>query len=263
MAAVLEIARFDTAGYNKPNLGSELLSHFTVEPSHCVPDWSSRTRCYFHLQRRIASLRPQILSTARKMRKLVTICTTVFNGCLQDPKRVVKYVVLCVCTVVVVYQLSECFSKLFHPPVATHSYFNLNETVSYPALTFCRNRPYRPAQMAYYNLSTHPRYTSNWRRFRFGEHDLDAVFENVTYTADDMFIIYGLDQSADSECYEYYTIANREHCHSVRCRHRHRKSYLFQLRPMSHADTAHNHPRILEDARLLHSPGARLDRRLR
>lgn len=133
------------------------------------------------------------------MRHLFTSCSTFFRGCVQEPKRAVKYVVLFVCSVVVVFQLSECFSKLLNPPVATHSYFNLNETVSYPALTFCRNRPYRPAQMAYYRLSWHPRFTSDWRNFRWGVHDLDAVFENVTYAADDMFVIYGLDQSAESE----------------------------------------------------------------
>lgn len=121
-----------------------------------------------------------------------------YNGCVQDPKRPIKYVVLAVCSIVVVFQLTECFSKLFNPPIATHSFFDLNETVSYPALTFCRNRPYKDAPLRYYNLSLHPRLTSHWRRFRFGEHDLGAVFDNITYGASELLLMYALDGSPDS-----------------------------------------------------------------
>lgn len=40
-------------------------------------------------------------------------------------------------------KLSECFTKLYRPPITTHSHFDLNETVSYPAITFCRDPPYK------------------------------------------------------------------------------------------------------------------------
>lgn len=93
-------------------------------------------------------------------------CSSTYQGCLNDPKRIVKYGVLFVCSIVMIYQvkwlrplcstfqlkfkvqLSECFSKLNYPPITTHSHFDLNETISYPALTICRDPPYKPEAMA-------------------------------------------------------------------------------------------------------------------
>lgn len=37
----------------------------------------------------------------------------------------------------------ECVQKLIRPPVSTHSNFDLNETMSYPAVTFCRNPAFK------------------------------------------------------------------------------------------------------------------------
>lgn len=135
--------------------------------------------------------------------KVGTAMADAFHGCLNDPKRLIKYVVLAVCSIAVVFQLTECFSKLFNPPIATHSYFDLNETVSYPALTFCRNPAYKEPVMQYYNMSVHPRLTNQWRRFRFGEHDLGAVFDNMSYATGETLILYSLDEQRESMCADY------------------------------------------------------------
>lgn len=98
-------------------------------------------------------------------------CVTFFHNLLTNPKKLVRLVVLLICTIVVVFQVSiflfahcnnflwllgvtnrtnvilskltDCFMKLRHPPITTHSRYELNETISYPALTFCRDPPYK------------------------------------------------------------------------------------------------------------------------
>lgn len=37
------------------------------------------------------------------------------------------------------FQLSECFRKLVHPPTSTHYTFKLNDSIYYPSVTICRN----------------------------------------------------------------------------------------------------------------------------
>lgn len=41
------------------------------------------------------------------------------------------------------FQFLECFKKLRHPPKNTRTHFDINETMQYPALTFCRDPPYK------------------------------------------------------------------------------------------------------------------------
>lgn len=66
------------------------------------------------------------------------MCHLLWQWCLEDPRRIVRAIILFACTIIVIFQLAECFNKLLHPPIATHSHFDLNETMSYPAVTFCR-----------------------------------------------------------------------------------------------------------------------------
>lgn len=40
-------------------------------------------------------------------------------------------------------QLTECFDKLKQPPISTHSYYILNETIQMPAITICREPAYK------------------------------------------------------------------------------------------------------------------------
>lgn len=62
---------------------------------------------------------------------------------LRDPAKLIRYLVLFVCSIVVIVQLYECFSKLSDPPISTHSYYNINETIEMPAITLCRQPPFK------------------------------------------------------------------------------------------------------------------------
>ncbi|XP_058451372.1 uncharacterized protein LOC131430409 [Malaya genurostris] len=115
------------------------------------------------------------------------------NYLCLEPKRLIKVIVLCACSVVVVFQLTECFQKLINPPINTHSRFELNDSMLYPAITFCRNPPYKSAVMERYNLSHHPKYANSFKNFNFNESTLDEVFQEATYNQSEFFIQYGLD----------------------------------------------------------------------
>ncbi|XP_029729547.2 uncharacterized protein LOC109429390 [Aedes albopictus] len=110
-----------------------------------------------------------------------------------DPKRLVRIIVLSICSVVVIFQLTECFHKLINPPITTHSRFDLNESMSYPAITFCRNPPYKFDVMERYNLSQHPKYANAFNKFDFSQASLDDLFRDATYNESEFFIQYGLD----------------------------------------------------------------------
>jgi hypothetical protein len=64
---------------------------------------------------------------------------------LVEPKRLVRLVVLSICSIIVFFQLWECAMKLLHPPISTHSHFDLNHTMHYPAVTFCREPGFKTA----------------------------------------------------------------------------------------------------------------------
>lgn len=95
-------------------------------------------------------------------------------------------------------QLTECFHKLINPPITTHSRFDLNESMSYPAITFCRNPPYKFDVMERYNLSQHPKYANAFNKFDFSQASLDDLFRDATYNESEFFIQYGLDGLTES-----------------------------------------------------------------
>ncbi|KAL1398818.1 hypothetical protein pipiens_008661 [Culex pipiens pipiens] len=115
-----------------------------------------------------------------------------------DPKRLVRVIVLSICSVVVIFQLTECFHKLIHPPISTHSRFELNDSMQYPAITFCRNPPYKFDVMHRYNLTQHPKYASAFNKFDFNESTLEELFHEATYSKTDFFIQYGLNGLAEN-----------------------------------------------------------------
>lgn len=115
-------------------------------------------------------------ATHSEITRLVRCCLTIVkmvrnvfkcvsNWMLYDPRRIVRIIVLIVCVAVVVFQvryfifpifsnvfpssatcyikLCECVRKLRHPPISTHTQFDINDTMTYPAVTFCRNPPYK------------------------------------------------------------------------------------------------------------------------
>lgn len=109
------------------------------------------------------SLYRSIASFTRAMNffdDLKLLYTKVINWFLCQPKLLIRFVVLSVCSVIVFFQLwygnffilagtikkifnRECAMKLLHPPISTHSDFKLNETMHYPAVTFCRNPAFK------------------------------------------------------------------------------------------------------------------------
>uniref|UniRef100_A0A182WA48 Uncharacterized protein n=1 Tax=Anopheles minimus TaxID=112268 RepID=A0A182WA48_9DIPT len=116
----------------------------------------------------------------------------VLHQLCHDPKRLVRGIVLFICSVVVMYQLTDCFKKLCNPPISTHSRFDLNDSMLYPAITFCREPAYKADIMAKYNLAMHPKYTSSFDRFPFNESSLEQLFGEATYNHSEFFIQHGL-----------------------------------------------------------------------
>ncbi|XP_055593755.1 uncharacterized protein LOC129744959 [Uranotaenia lowii] len=115
-----------------------------------------------------------------------------------DPKRLVRVIVLSICSVIVIFQLTECFQKLIHPPVSTHSRFDLNESMLYPAVTFCRNPSYKQDVLERYNLSYHPKYTSNFNKFNFEENTLEQLFTEATFNESEFFVQFGLEGNPEN-----------------------------------------------------------------
>ncbi|KAH8326035.1 hypothetical protein KR067_013185 [Drosophila pandora] len=118
----------------------------------------------------------------------------------RDPAKLIRYGVLFACCIVVIVQLYECFAKLYNPPISTHSYYNLNDTIEMPAVTICREPAYREDVLT--NLSggmcPHPKYATCWIDYPFGEIPLSEFFENSTYDMSDTFIYYGLNGHANN-----------------------------------------------------------------
>lgn len=80
------------------------------------------------------------MTLAKKLNKLFL---KVIDWFLVEPKRLVRLVVLSICSIIVFFQLWECAMKLLHPPISTHSHFDLNHTMHYPAVTFCREPAFK------------------------------------------------------------------------------------------------------------------------
>ncbi|XP_062551380.1 uncharacterized protein LOC134216530 isoform X2 [Armigeres subalbatus] len=126
--------------------------------------------------------------------KIVQKFWDVLHFLCYDPKRLVRIIVLSICSVVVIFQLTECFHKLINPPISTHSKFDLNESMSYPAITFCRNPPYKADVMKQYNLTQHPKYANAFSNFDFSQATLDDLFRDATYNESEFFMQYGLNE---------------------------------------------------------------------
>lgn len=140
------------------------------------------------------------------------------------------------------FQLYECFSKLRSPPVSTHSYFSLNETIDLPALTFCREPPYKSDVLEKYTTKNcyHPSLTSCWKYFDFNETSLDEVFEESTFNIDESIILMGLLKETSNIENSSALHFNLGKCHTIKpltaLKQAHfRSGYSVLLK--------HNHPR--------------------
>ncbi|XP_037711423.1 uncharacterized protein LOC119548315 [Drosophila subpulchrella] len=115
----------------------------------------------------------------------------------RDPAKLIRYLVLFACCIVVIVQLYECFSKLYDPPISTHSYYSLNETIEMPAVTICREPPYKEEMLTRLSggACPHPKYATCWMNYPFGEISLEEFFENSTHDMGDTFVFYGLNEN--------------------------------------------------------------------
>uniref|UniRef100_A0A1A9X0Q2 Uncharacterized protein n=1 Tax=Glossina brevipalpis TaxID=37001 RepID=A0A1A9X0Q2_9MUSC len=120
----------------------------------------------------------------------------------KDPAKLIRYLVLFICCIIVMIQLTECFVKLKQPPISTHSYYVLNETLEMPAITICREPAYKEEVLS--NISggycSHPKYDTCWFRYPFDLVDLEEFFMNSTFNLNETFLAfqYGLNGLNDN-----------------------------------------------------------------
>lgn len=50
-----------------------------------------------------------------------------------------------------------------------------------------------------YNFHDHPKYTSDWKSFPFGEVTMKQFFDDATYSEKEFFYQYGLNKNRSSE----------------------------------------------------------------
>lgn len=144
--------------------------------------------------------------------KIKQIVSKIIDWFLTEPKRLVRLIVLTICSFVVFFQLRDCVLKLMHPPVSTHSHFDLNQTMYYPAVTFCREPAFKLEVMKVsksilmtnfcfevklfaqrYNLSFTPSLNAEWRYFPFDTHTISDLYREATFSANEFFSWYQLD----------------------------------------------------------------------
>ncbi|XP_061386620.1 uncharacterized protein LOC133322631 [Musca vetustissima] len=138
----------------------------------------------------------------------------------KDPAKIIRYVVLFVCCIIVIVQLYECFSKLDNPPISTHSYYNLNETIEMPAVTICREPPYKEEELTEIsgNNCTHPKYSSCWNLYPYDEVPISEFFINSTFNISETFYNdqYGLNSFKSNVEITSNTQFFRGRCHTIR-----------------------------------------------
>ncbi|XP_023295430.2 uncharacterized protein LOC111678365 isoform X2 [Lucilia cuprina] len=135
---------------------------------------------------------------------------------LKDPAKLIRYLVLFICCVIVIVQLYECFSKLDNPPISTHSYYNLNETIEMPAITICRDPPYKTKELKKIsgNDCTHPKYSSCWSDYPYDDVELLDFFTNTTFNESETFSKY---QYGLNGFEEFVEITDSLHFYMGRC----------------------------------------------
>ncbi|KAH9629147.1 hypothetical protein HF086_008596 [Spodoptera exigua] len=78
-------------------------------------------------------------------------------------------------------------------PITTYTHFDFNKTLDYPSITVCKDPPYKYDKIKEYGLYGHPSITSEWIKFDFENNNLDEVWDNITFNANDIFVQYGLE----------------------------------------------------------------------
>ncbi|XP_024941790.1 acid-sensing ion channel 4 isoform X2 [Cephus cinctus] len=110
----------------------------------------------------------------------------------EQLSKLIRYITLAGCLIAMLVQLKQCFQKLTVPPVTTHTRFHVNDSLWYPALTLCREPPFRKEVLTKYGLAASPRYTSHWRNFPWNEATIEQMYTEATYPANEILLLYGL-----------------------------------------------------------------------
>ncbi|TDG45430.1 hypothetical protein AWZ03_008196 [Drosophila navojoa] len=137
---------------------------------------------------------------------------------LRDPAKLIRYLVLFICSIIVIVQLYECFSKLSNPPISTHSYYNVNHTIEMPAITICREPPYKEEVLS--DLSRgycpHPKFATCWMDYPFGEVSFEDFFNNATFSQEETFYSYGLNGEKSNVAIDSSVHFYMGRCYTVR-----------------------------------------------
>ncbi|KAF2900345.1 hypothetical protein ILUMI_05840, partial [Ignelater luminosus] len=96
--------------------------------------------------------------------------------------------------------LALCFRKIKHPPTSTHHGFYLNDTLRYPAITICRNPPYKTKLFEKYGFIDNKEIeiSSTWNSFKFDQYTLQEFFNETTYTFREIFKLTALDKKPEN-----------------------------------------------------------------
>ncbi|XP_023954038.1 degenerin-like protein asic-1 [Bicyclus anynana] len=175
-------------------------------------------------------------------------CVKCFQG-----TNCIKTIVIVLCVLLVVQQISSCIEKLIDKPITTYTHFDYNKTITYPSVTFCREPPYKPDVLVKYGLYAHPRYTSTWRNFNFSRIPLDQLWEEITYNQDDFFVQYALDNLEENLKITPVMGFLGGRCYSVSPRVWNRK--VKTGREFGYSMTLHHYASDLEDPATIVHPG--------
>ncbi|XP_026481524.1 uncharacterized protein LOC113388351 [Ctenocephalides felis] len=121
------------------------------------------------------------------------------------------------CTIGVIVQISKCITKLIRPPIVSHSYFDRNDSLYYPAVTLCRDPPYKMDVMEKYGLGPTATMTSEWKNFPFDSANLSTFWTEATYDVSDYFTptIGGFNGSVDNMEFKSGMFLQNGQCHTI------------------------------------------------
>ncbi|TMW44643.1 hypothetical protein DOY81_010277, partial [Sarcophaga bullata] len=139
---------------------------------------------------------------------------------LRIQAKLIRYLVLSSARIIVIVQLYQCFSKLDNPPISRILIIMLNETIEMPAVTVCRDPPYKSEGLTNIsgNSCEHPKYSSCWSNFPYGEVDLTEFFMNSTFNESETFAEnqYGLNGLIENLEITSDIHFNMGRCHTIR-----------------------------------------------
>ncbi|XP_022838103.1 uncharacterized protein LOC111365136 [Spodoptera litura] len=115
------------------------------------------------------------------------------SDCIRGPN-LIKTLVVIGCVGVVLQQIIASIQKMIDIPITTYTHFDFNKTLDYPSITLCKDPPYNYDKMIDYQLYGHPSFQEEWQKFDFENNDLDEVWDNITFNANEIFVQYALDR---------------------------------------------------------------------